>query len=285
MGAMSAEVWSALGLGALLGVRHALDADHVAAVTTIVSQHRAIRRAVWIGAWWGIGHSAILLVVGTLVVAFKLAIPERTALSFELLVGVMLVVLGGMVLWRVRRQRWHWHVHAHEGEVRHAHLHAHPGRRDEDPSGAGMPAKASAARESDAPSLMPASPAHRHQPHEHAHSLAFGIKPLMIGMVHGLAGSAGLTLLVGATLPSVSLGVLYFVLFGAGSIVGMSALTLAVSVPFAVAAERLGPAYRGLVVVAGVGSVVVGVWLIRQVGWVEGLFVFGADALVGPFAR
>jgi len=74
-------------------------------------------------------------------------------------------------------------------------------------------------------------------------------------------------------------------LFGLGSIVGMSALTLAMSVPFAVAAERLGPAYRALVVVAGVGSVVVGMWLIRQVGWVEGLFVFGADALVGPFAR
>ncbi len=252
---MSAEVWSALGLGVLLGVRHALDADHVAAVTTIVSQHRTIRRAAWIGAWWGIGHSAILLVVGTLVVALRLTIPERTALSFELLVGVMLVVLGATVLWRVRRERWHWHVHEHEGGMRHAHLHAHSR------NGHGAPGEGGHAQVSRAPSV-----AHRHQRHEHVHWLAFGIKPLAIGMVHGLAGSAGLTLLVGVTLPSVSIAVVYFVLFGLGSIVGMSALTLAMSVPFAAAAERLGPAYRVLVVVAGIGSVVVGVWLIWQVG-------------------
>ena len=269
---MSVEIWSALGLGVLLGVRHALDADHVAAVTAIVSRHREVRRAAWIGAWWGLGHSAILLVVGTVVVGFKLAIPERTALSFELLVGIMLVVLGVSVLWRVRRERWHWHVHEHEGGVRHAHLHVHSGGGHDDMSGASESSRVSATMNPGAPSTMPGSSAHRHQPHEHAHGLAFGVKPLLIGMVHGLAGSAGLTLLVGATLPSVSLAVVYFALFGLGSIVGMSALTLAMSVPFAVAAGRLGPAYRGLVVAAGLGSVVVGVWLIREVGWVEGLF-------------
>lgn len=260
---MNLEIWSALGLGVLLGVRHALDADHVAAVTTIVSRHRTVGRAAWIGAWWGLGHSAVLLMVGTVVVAFKLAIPERTALSFELLVGIMLVVLGVAVLWRVGRERWHWHVHEHEGGVRHAHLHAH---------GRGQGTAGAEAEPGGSHTVAPAG-AHRHMAHEHAHGLAFGLKPLVIGMVHGLAGSAGLTLLVGATLPSVFLAVVYFVLFGVGSIVGMSLLTLAMSVPFAAAAERLGPAYRGLVVVAGIGSVVVGVWLIREVGWVEGLFV------------
>jgi high-affinity nickel-transport protein len=268
---VSAEIWSALGLGLVLGVRHALDVDHVVAVTTIVSRHRTVRRAAWIGAWWGIGHSAILLAVGTTVVAFKLAISQRLALSFELIVGLMLVFLGGRVLWQVARERWHWHVHDHSGGIRHAHVHVH-GTSGHDKA---------RAEHSHGPDEHGDSPTHRHggsathehTPHDHAHVWKLGVRPFVVGMVHGLAGSAGLTLLVGTALPSVSFAILYFALFGAGSVIGMSVLTLAMSVPFAVAAERMGPAYRALVFVAGLGSLIVGVYVIHEVGWVEGLFV------------
>ncbi len=221
---------SILGLGLLLGLKHALDADHVVAVSTITSQTKSLKKAARIGAFWGLGHTTTLLIAGGIVLAFGLTIPTRLGLGFEFIVGIMLVILGVRVLWRIRKDRLHIHQHEHDGTT-HAHLHAHAN-----------------------------NPTHQH-----------GHMSFAVGMVHGLAGSAALMLLVLATVRSLPLGILYILIFGLGTMLGMAVVTTLISLPF-LAASRMHRLHLGLSVMAGFASIAVGCATMLEIGMVQGLF-------------
>jgi len=210
-----------LGLGFLLGARHALDADHLVAVSTMLARTPDFRRSGLVGLCWGLGHTAVLLAVGLVVIALQVAIPESVAQAFETGVGVMLVVLGGALALTLYREHWHLHAHAHDG-ARHLHLHSHRLGAD----------------------------------HDHRHGWSGSLRPLLVGMVHGLAGSAALTLVVLSTVRTPWEGIAYILVFGLGSILGMVALGILMSIPFVLSASRgrsLQVAVQGLASVASIG--------------------------------
>ena len=218
------HILSLLSLGFLLGLKHALDADHVAAILTIATENRTFWRSSLIGFCWGVGHTVILLVVGTAVLLFKLTIPSAWAKLFEVAVGLMLVGLGLSVAIALWRERVHLHAHWHEHGEQHRHLHSHS----------------------------------RGAHHDHLHRFRLEYKSLAVGMVHGLAGSAALLLLVLAAVPSLGVGLVYILVFGAGSILGMVFLATAMSIPFAMSAERTARVHQTLRAAAALFSIVLG---------------------------
>lgn len=197
---------SILLIGFVLGMRHATDADHVVAVTTIVSDQPSIGRASLVGALWGIGHSITILLVGGAIVAFRLVIPPRLGLAMEFAVALMLILLGVLNL---------------------------SGRRIAS-----------------------------------AHS---STRPLVVGFVHGLAGSAFVALLVVAAVPGVARGLAYLALFGLGTVAGMGLITMAIAMPSALTARRFVSMQRYLRLASGVASVAFGLLLARN-GISDGLF-------------
>ncbi len=215
---------SLLLLGFLLGVKHALDADHIVAVSTIATGNRSLKQSCAIGFCWGVGHTAVLLVAGLAVLGFHLAIPHDTARLFEAGVGVMLVGLGLSVGWTLLRERVHVHAHTHDDGTGHLHMHSH--------------------REGHG--------------HAHLHRYRLEYTSLAVGMMHGLAGSAALLLLVLSTVRSITDGMLYILMFGAGSIAGMVLLGVVLSVPFALTPERLVRTHLVLRALAGLASVSLG---------------------------
>ncbi len=228
-----ATILSGLFVGFLLGLKHALDADHIVAVTTMVSRNRSLIRAALVGLNWGIGHTITLFAVGLAVLVFKLNIPDRIALSAEFAVGVILVILGVPLIRRLVSGRVHVHVHQHEGK-NHLHGHSH----------------------SEAPD------------HDHRHIR----RPLLMGMVHGLAGSGALIVLVLSTMPSVTQGLLFLLLFAIGSILGMLLFSGLIGLPFKLTAGlslRLNLWVQG---VAGIVSMALGIFIMWQIGFVGGLF-------------
>ena len=231
---LESGAFAALTLGFLLGLRHATDADHVVAVSTIVSEYRNAWRGIWVGASWGLGHSTPLLVLGVIILLFKEVVLDRyesIAPVFEFGVGIMLVLLGAQVFWNLRRGRLHLHQHAHD-DGPHVHIHA---------------------------THDPAADPEEETPHGFFHpgKPFFRVKSYTIGVVHGLAGSAAVMLVLLPQLSSVWVGVGYLLLFGIGTILSMSAITLILGVPFAAGGrfERLNYAVSG---VAGGASVVFG---------------------------
>jgi ABC-type nickel/cobalt efflux system permease component RcnA len=229
---------AALGLGFVLGLKHALDADHVAAVSTIVSEHQSVAKSSLVGAFWGLGHTGSLLIVGLLVIVFRLTIPETVALSLEFVVAMMLVVLGANALRKAFGFQLHQHEHRHEREVGHEHLHLHL--------------------------------AGTHH-HEETPVMKIARRPLVVGMVHGLAGSAALVLLVLTTIPSVVGGLLYILAFGIGSMAGMLVMSALISAPFVFSARRFFRLNHGIRVAAGLFSVAFGLFLAWRIGVVERL--------------
>ena len=212
-------------LGFLMGMGHALEADHLAAVATMMDDGGKRRALIARGAYWGLGHTIALFVICSVVVMLGMTISGTFENSLELAVGVMIVGLGLNVLWRMRRDRLHVHVHQHDG---HQHLHVH--------SHAGDTVK------------------HEQSPHRHEHHVAptvavmappqaatrtrsARLKPLLIGLVHGAAGSAGLLVLIVATTQSPAHAMLYFAIFGLGTMMGMASLSAVASLP-------LGMLYR-----------------------------------------
>lgn len=239
----SAGALSILGLGFVLGLKHAFDADHLVAVSTIVSERKGFWSSSIVGALWGLGHTASLLIVGLIVIAFHFQIPDQIAQAMEFSVALMLIVLGANVLWKIRRgASFHMHVHTHDQHTHvHAHLHETPG-------------------------------AHRHVAEAvHRHSVNVGKKPFFVGMVHGMAGSAALMLLVLATISSRALALLYIGIFGLGSVGGMFLMSALIGLPFTFTSkhERLNRIVR---TAAGIVSVVFGLFYAWQVGIVGGLF-------------
>jgi hypothetical protein len=234
-------VLGVLTFGFVLGLRHALDVDHLAAVSTIVSQRRSMWSSTLVGALWGLGHTASLLAVAVVVVALHAEIPSGLAHGLELVVAVMLIGLGLNLLRTLwRGGRLHLHVHAHGG---HAHVHPHVHAAEHLESGAGH------------------------------HQLAVGRRPFLVGLVHGLAGSAGLMLAVLATIPSPALALAYVTVFGAGSVVGMVTMSALLGVPLVLTARRFERAEGALRLCAAVGSVAVGVVLAWEIGVATGFLL------------
>lgn len=238
-----------IALGFILGMKHALDVDHLAAVTTLIAGQRNRWKSVLVGIWWGLGHSVTLLVLGGVIVFFGIVFPPPVSLALEFCVGAMLIYLGGRVLVRLRMGGT-LHLHAHEhGGRRHIHPHIHGG---------------SPARTHDQAAHPPADNAGGH----HALPGASARSPkssLVVGMVHGAAGSAGLTLVLLPTMPTRAMGILYLAIFGIGSILGMSLATLVVSLPLGLAA-RNGRAGRIVTALAGCLGITVGAMLMVETG-------------------
>lgn len=236
----------ALGLGFLLGLKHATEADHLVAVTTIVSEQRSVWRSMMVGVLWGIGHTAALFAAGLLIIVLHVAIPERIAALLELAVAAMITILGARILYLLLRdrRRLHVHTHTHDGRT-HSHLHFHD-REDEH-------------RVSDAD---------RHNAPAHHRGLR-GLRPVFIGVVHGLAGSAVLTLLVLTEIVgnggSRALGLAYLLIFGAGSIGGMLVMSALISLPFVFTANYFARINHPLRLIAGVASVAFGIYYAWQV--------------------
>ena len=226
---MDGSLISALGVGFLLGLRHALDADHVAAVSTFVGGSRTLYRSCVVGTFWGIGHTAALLVAALLTSLLRLRIPPDVERGLEALVAVVVAALGANVLLRaLGTLRVHRHEHTHDGTA-HRHLHVHVGAESA---------------------------------HTHVHLVGEGGRPLLMGALHGLAGSAALLLLVMATLPSTAAALLYVTVFGVGSTIGMLIVSGLIAVPFALggSSERLR---TGLQISVGVASLGVGLAMLR----------------------
>jgi high-affinity nickel permease len=229
---LDAEFLAILGLGFLLGTRHALDADHIAAVSTLLSTRPRLQTSGFIGLCWGLGHTLMLLIVGLAVILLKVRIPVPVAQTLEVGVGVMLIVLGSSLAWTIYRQQWHLHSHEHDG-AHHAHLHRHEERED----------------------------------HEHTHWMRLSVRPLCIGMVHGLAGSAALLLIVLSTVQTLWQGILYITVFGVGSIAGMVLIGFLISVPMVLSATYGGRAQALMQGLASMGSVALGIMILVRNGF------------------
>jgi high-affinity nickel-transport protein len=206
---------SAATLGFLLGLRHATDADHVVAVTAIVSRERSFTRAARIGALWGIGHSLTVIVLGGALVAFRVAIPPRLGLGLEFVVALVLILLGFSNL-------------------------RTPASADEGASA--------------------------------AESARTGWRPLVVGVIHGLAGSAAVAILVLAAIPETAWALAYLVVFGLGTIVGMTVVTWLIAAPAVLAAGRVVRFQRGIRLAAGTLSLLFGLVLAREIVVEGGLF-------------
>jgi len=263
------SLWEVLLLGLILGIRHAFDPDHLVAVTTIVSEYKNPLRAIWIGVSWGLGHTTTLLLVGGTLLLFRVRVPEQYSLFFEFLVGVMLTALGIQTFWNFRRRKVHVHPHHHgqdePSEHRHFHFHEesaghvhHQGRRLQSWG-----------------KLLIAGI----KPGEHALENArkaakpfFRLKSYVVGTVHGLAGSAALMLLALASINSAWHGITYMALFGLGTILSMSAISIVISLPFS-ASGRIPKANRIIQATAGAVSIAFGMMLMYEIAVVQHLFV------------
>lgn len=217
---------SIVALGFFLGMRHATDADHVVAVSTIVSRARSLRAAALVGALWGIGHSFAVGLAGGAIVLWRVSLSPRLGLSMEMAVAVMLIVLGTANV---------------SGAARGLHRAAH---------------HPSPAEEGD---------------HGRWHRLA-PVRPLAVGIVHGLAGSAAVALLVLATIERSRWALIYLGVFGAGTVAGMMALTVMMAAPLRAASKRWGAFDRWMGRATGLASLLLGLALAYRIGIVDGLF-------------
>jgi ABC-type nickel/cobalt efflux system permease component RcnA len=250
------ELLALAGFGFVLGMRHATDADHVIAVTTILARSRKFMHSTLIGGLWGLGHTITVLVVGTLIIAFNVVIPPPVGLAMEFAVAIMLILLGILNLTGAMRRLTErftppapMHGHAHE------HLHAH--EAGSDPHG------------------------HEHA-HLHGHGSDPGLvatfgwyqlgRPVVVGLVHGLAGSAAVALLVLATIHDTGAAMVYLLIFCGGVASGMAILTTLIGLPFLVSRARSERINRYLTVGSGILSLAFGLYLAYQIGVVDGLF-------------
>ena len=232
-------MFSILVLGFLIGMRHTLEADHVAAVATLTTRVGLVRRAAPLGLLWGAGHTLSLGAFGMAALMMEAVVPRDLANVLELSVGVMLMVLGAEVLYRLHRERIHFHVHRHGGGVHfHAHSHArtsiakarHPNPRQDHPT----------------PS------------HNHDHPRLLKARAFFVGIMHGMAGSAVLIVLTMQSLPSPAAGAVYIFLFGAGSMLGMAVLSVAIAWPLRRWGETLTWLNNAARVGVGVLTIVLG---------------------------
>lgn len=222
------STFSVLSIGFVLGLRHATEADHLAAVSTIVSERKNLFTASIVGGFWGIGHTTSLFVVGLLVIFLKLQIPASVEAKLEAVVGLMLVILGLNALRKLfQTRKIHVHTHQHDG---HTHTHIHT---------------------------------HREETVEKSHH-RFSPRSMVVGMVHGLAGSAALMLLVMPTIASPALAMMYILVFGVGSVGGMMVMSFLIGLPFHFTANRFDILNKSIRLCSGVFSLGMGSVIIYQ---------------------
>jgi len=230
---MTPSIVAVLAIGGLLGLRHAVEPDHLAAVSTLAT--RPGGRRLWsagrLGLIWGLGHTVTVGAVALLIIALGVQLPAGLWPAAELLVAGLLILLGTLVIWRYVRGRWHMHAHAHAAAAPHFHLHSHAA----DPS------------------------------HGHTHAVVDARRSLGFGIAHGLAGSGAIAALLVAAVPDTVSRLVYFGAFSVGTIVGMLGVSLTLSVLVRLAAERSARWATMLHVGAAVMSVVAGVVLAQQV--------------------
>jgi len=231
---LASSLAAILALGFVLGLKHATDADHVVAVTTFVSEQKSLVRSCWIGAFWGAGHTFSLAIAGLAVILLKVNIPEWLATRLEFGVAVMLVVLGARVLFKTWKQKLELHRHPHShvpGTSPHVHWHVHA----------------------------------RGTQHRHTGWLHAGLRPLLVGMVHGAAGSGALMLLVLSTIHSSLRALLYIGVFGVGSIAGMLVISMLLALPMQWLGKRVAASYRPVQICAALLSCAFGLFLGVQI--------------------
>jgi hypothetical protein len=222
-----------LGLGLLFGLKHATEADHVVAVSSIVSEHRNVLKAALVGGLWGIGHTVSIVTVGFVVLLFRVAIPKSLADWLEFGVAFMIIGLGVKACASAMAARTDGHSHADDA-----------------------PADSSARVDSKWP-----------------HFSGFGVRPLLVGAAHGLAGSAALTVLVLSQISSMFLGVTYLAVFGLGTVGGMLLMSGLIGLPFVWSARGKAGFHYGLRLAVGTASILFGLWYAyRQSDVVYGLF-------------
>jgi high-affinity nickel permease len=251
-----------VALGFTLGMRHSTDPDHVIAVTAILTRERGIGAASRTGLIWGLGHSVTVLLVGFAIIFLRIQIPVRLGLMMEFAVALVLIVLGLPAAATVTRRMNGWlrapavvgvgqvhaHLHAHLG-ASHSHVHAHEDGADA---------------------------SHHSHLFQHADALAPQARPALksfgVGLVHGLAGSAAIALVVLSAIPQPVWAVMYLAVFCTGVIAGMVLITTAIGAPMVLAADRVAQVHRGLVVGSGLLSLCFGLFIAYQIGIADGLF-------------
>ncbi len=228
-----------LFLGLVIGLRHSMEADHVAAVSTIVAgTSKSKFRAPMLGALWGLGHTASLFVAGLVILLLAISIPQKVSNTLEFGVGIMLVFLGATTLTGFNAGKL---LRGITGRGQHKHIHVH-----------------------DDTGVMHS---HEHDHHDHRH----GHKSLLVGMVHGMAGSGALMLVVLSTINSVPLGLAYIAIFGAGSIASMAAMSTLISLPFAKARNR--KLSLALKYVSAIIALAIGAGMMYELGIVQQIFL------------
>ena len=227
---------SILLLGLFIGMQHALEADHIAAVASIAVRKSSVGRIVRHGAVWGIGHTITLMTFAGTALFLDQAIDEVFSAMLELGVGVLLVGLGSHLLYRLWRDRVHFHAHRHANGVQHLHAHSHRDERED----------------------------HAASGHDHAHPIGVPVRTLLVGMMHGLAGSAALLVLTTATVNDPVTGIVYIAMFGFGSVLGMVALSAFIAIPLSYSACALTWVNRGLQGVVGAATAILGVAIILR---------------------
>jgi ABC-type nickel/cobalt efflux system permease component RcnA len=257
-------LFSIIVIGFLLGMRHATDPDHVIAVSTIVSQQRNPKRAALIGVFWGLGHTVTIFVVGSAIILFNLVIPARLGLAMELSVGFMLILLGGwnlvsfvhsvpalQILGNENPAAVHSHPHSH-GDYIHSHPHGHAREAQTHP-----------------PEQNPLARLDRTLG---SRTLYQVFRPLIVGIIHGLAGSAAVALLILASIRNSSWAIAYLLVFGLGTIAGMMLITMSMASAFRFVGNRFQTFGRRLAMVSGLVSLAFGLLLAYQICVVQGLF-------------
>ncbi len=227
-------MFSILILGLLVGLQHATEADHLAAVASLTTRSRNLRDAARLGSAWGLGHTLTLLLFGGGVLLVGGSIHANVALWLEAAVGLMLLLLGADVLRRLWLKRVHFHSHRH-GPQTHFHAHSHQPKVD-----------------------------HAEDPHRHSHRAQLPLRSLFVGMMHGMAGSAALIVFALASVQSAWQGLAYIVVFGIGSIIGMALLAVIISIPLRWSAQSLTWAHNGLTAVFGLLTVALGLFVLHQ---------------------
>ncbi|GAB6053852.1 hypothetical protein JCM17960_26720 [Magnetospira thiophila] len=226
------------GLAFLIGMQHALEADHLAAVASLATRGGSLRKAMKTGAAWGLGHTLTLLGVTAAVMLTGTLLSPDVTHWLELGVGVMLVGLGGHVLYRLIRDRIHFHIHRHYNGKVHTHAHSHAGE----------------------------TPNHELSSHRHEHPRFSAVRALLVGMMHGMAGSAALLVLAASVLSDPWSGLLYVALFGVGSILGMALFSVVIAVPLAWSSRFMTLANSGLQAAIGLVTVGLGLTIVWEMG-------------------
>ena len=225
---------SMLTFGFVLGLKHAIEADHIAAVSTIASEHASIVRSTFVGAFWGVGHTISLLVAGAAIVFLHIEISSGVGLALEFGVGIMLIVLGVNALRKiVKGGHLHMHAHRHGGRL-HAHPHIHENLQRDGLS--------------------------------NHHALKLHRRPIIVGMIHGLAGSGALMLLVLSTIRQPLIALVYVLMFGLGSTGGMMLMSALVGLPTILTSRRFATANLILRTMAAGFSVVLGFVITYELG-------------------